>query len=295
MIQLILLCLAICVPLQAATVQLKVLSYNIKALPYPLGLANSKFELIGDVFAKRRALNNHPDIVLFQEAFSKSSIEIINKKAKYPYMYLPHTKTGKKVMNSGLAILSEFPLANPVFTRFQKYCGGPDCGSDKGFFYSDLYIASLGKRIKLVNTHLNATNRKFGDVAEVMSKWARKKQIRMSGHIIRDLNEEDPAIIMMGDYNVETTVKEEFDFLILKMRTTHTATYCTAPLSGCALVNSTIFDEVLGDNVDHHFFRPSTELNIKPLNIQRNFRASLGGASLSDHDGYEVQYEISNN
>ena len=87
-------CLVLCgvliAPATAASgaekMTLRVLSYNVNDLPWPLRKkAKSQMKFIGRDLARRRAEGTAPDIVLLQEAFTNRSKKLV-KKAGYPYV-----------------------------------------------------------------------------------------------------------------------------------------------------------------------------------------------------------------
>lgn len=105
------------------TNMMKILSLNLGQLPFPLGIKDRKKrarELVNKVLMMDSEDDeNTPDIVCFQELFSRSSRRIVIKGLSdiYPYWYADNSR-GRHVVgvNSGLAIFSKHQIVDHTFT-----------------------------------------------------------------------------------------------------------------------------------------------------------------------------------
>ena len=119
--------------------QISVLTYNVWMRPTFLfhnDQVNRAFEL-SDMIVK-----NQFDIIFLQECFDKKCIKIVVDKLKdiYPYMILPQNIG--TIINSGLLVLSKYPLSNIDFQKFPKLVGADRLAS-KGFTKFDINIDSI--------------------------------------------------------------------------------------------------------------------------------------------------------
>jgi endonuclease/exonuclease/phosphatase family metal-dependent hydrolase len=131
----------------AANNALKVLSYNIYALPL---VASKISERVGEI--PNGHLNGY-DVIAFQEAFSSDRNGMLAALAsQYPYQtYVPKIPyNGINVYDSGVLFISRYPI-----TRVAHYiypdCSGTDCFADKGVIYVE--VIKGGKAYHITNTH----------------------------------------------------------------------------------------------------------------------------------------------
>jgi len=133
----------------SGTEQLKVLSYNIYALPF----VASK---IGDRLAEIHHHVQGYDALILQEVFDSARNELLNALAQeYPYQtHIPRvsiwSNTNFNVFDSGVVILSRYPIVN-VADYIYPDCSGTDCMADKGIIYAE--IIKHGKAYHIANTH----------------------------------------------------------------------------------------------------------------------------------------------
>lgn len=125
---------------------LKVLSYNVYALPLIASDINARLAEIPDY------LKGY-DAILFQEAFSGSSPDMLRALAsEYPYQteILRKPLSGINVYNGGVAIVSRYPITQADYFVYPD-CTGTDCFADKGFVYAEMLKA--GEAYHLMATH----------------------------------------------------------------------------------------------------------------------------------------------
>jgi endonuclease/exonuclease/phosphatase family metal-dependent hydrolase len=131
----------------AANDALKVLSYNIYALPL---VASKISERVNEI------PNGHVsgyDVIAFQEAFSSHRESMLAAlAAEYPYQtYVPKIPyNGINVYDSGVLFISRYPITK-IDHFIYPDCAGTDCYADKGVIYVE--VIKGGKAYHITNTH----------------------------------------------------------------------------------------------------------------------------------------------
>lgn len=129
------------------TAQFKILSYNIWALPVPFG-----HEIEKRIKKLSKHLNDF-DIILLQEAFHSES-HSLEKQANFNYSFF-HNNSSLFKLNSGLGILSRYPIVNVQFMPFSA-CEGLECFANKGVLFVRLKHPELGY-LDIFNTHFHSS------------------------------------------------------------------------------------------------------------------------------------------
>lgn len=107
-----------------------------------------------------------PDILCLQEAFDPDAVGILSQhlKAVYPYQMGVNTPLPFGLHNSGLVILSKYPILEGEFIRFDNMMLGEETLGGKGFMA--LKVAVGGDRfMSLYNTHLHAGGAIFREIS----------------------------------------------------------------------------------------------------------------------------------
>ena len=131
----------------AANDSLKVLSYNIYALPL---VADEISERLGEL--PNDHLNGY-DVIAFQEAFSSDRNGMLAALAsQYPYQtYVPKIPyDGLNVFDSGVLFVSRYPITKVDHVIYPD-CSGTDCFADKGVIYAE--VIKGGEAYHITNTH----------------------------------------------------------------------------------------------------------------------------------------------
>ncbi len=299
---------------QAAPVPrtLRVLTYNINALPSPIKRHKSaRLERIAQILRQRRAMGTQPDIVVMQEAFSKGSDALI---AQSGYKYAvrgPGRKAGKsrgrapwaveggrsyarrtgvqKFMGSGLVILSDFPLQDPVFTTFgNEACAGLDCLANKAIVMTRVDVPGLSEPVQLVTTHFNSNH--SAKAPAVVRLRAHQKQTDILAKFLARTASLKAPLIMAGDFN--TSQPPRYQYFRREINALDAAEHCLQNGSDCVLGGTTTPEEILYQTDDKQFYRSGSATLLTPVYIERNFRETVNGRPLSDHAGYEVLYRL---
>ncbi len=291
---------------------LRILTYNINALPSPVKRhKTSRLNRIAQILKERRAQGTQPDIVVLQEAFG-SRCDVIIEQSGYKYVVRgPGRKTGKlargtswgveggrsytkrlkpqKFMGSGLIILSDYEIKNPVFTTFGgKACAGLDCLANKAIVMTEISIPGMDTPINLVTSHFNS-NRSAKAPGAVRLR-AHQKQTDILAKFLSRTTNMDAPLILAGDFNTKLPVR--YQYFREEINALDAAETCLTTGMNCVLGGETLPSEVLYLTDDKQFYRSGSATLLRPVFIERNFREQLDGRDLSDHDGYEVHYAL---
>jgi endonuclease/exonuclease/phosphatase family metal-dependent hydrolase len=174
-------------PVSSSADELKVLTYNVYALP-----------MVASKISERLAeLPNHLngyDVIMMQEAFASSRTSMLNQLAQqYPYQTHIPVGSGYNLFDSGLVIVSRYPIVKTAQLIYPD-CTGTDCFADKGVIYAE--IIKNGKAYHVTSTHTASFDT---DEARAL-RQVQFKQIRQ---LINQQNIPSfDAVLMGGDFNV---------------------------------------------------------------------------------------------
>ncbi len=169
---------------------IKILSWNIQMLPKITGDKGNDMRAgaIGEMLR-----GTDYDVIIFQEAFTKTSREIIWKLVKdfYPYESGKPLGKGLTLINSGVWIISKLPIKTRV-DKLYRECDGIDCFSKKGATLVE--VEKDGRTFQVVGTHLQADQGKDKIKAREAQYYDLAKLL--------ELNKKDgiPQIVA-GDFN----------------------------------------------------------------------------------------------
>lgn len=174
-------------PVSSNADELKVLTYNIYALP-----------MVASKISERLAeLPNHVkgyDVILMQEAFASSRTGMLNQLAQqYPYQTHIPVGSGYNLFDSGLVIVSRYPIVKTAQMIYPD-CTGTDCFADKGVLYAE--IIKNGKAYHVTSTHTASF-----DTTE--ARALRQVQFQQIRQLVNQQNIPNfDAVLMGGDFNV---------------------------------------------------------------------------------------------
>lgn len=267
---------------------IKVLSYNVKCLPFPKSCKKAKMQKIGEILNERRKTNSHPDIVLIQEGFV-DDFQLLVKASGYKNILKgpnvgdenPDETLGiKKVVGSGLWILTDLPMIHSAKRVFKnKDCTSWDCYSNKGLLFANIEVNK--QLVSIVTTHMNSGP---SDKAEKM----RGRQVDEAAKFLNSYYYNTTPLIFAGDFNLRPE-RENYYPLLKKTKTISAGLRCLESLD-CKISEQTPEDLVVEKTVDHHLINPSFLNTLYPVFTDRNFTEEYDGKMLSDHLGYEVHY-----
>lgn len=271
----------------ATTLELKVLSYNIKGLPLITDL--DRLKRIGELLAERRRLGDEPDVVVLQEAFVRKARRV-RKRAGYPYA-IRGPREGSLFANaSGLEVLSNFPIV-ARYDRTLNDCAFPECLVAKAIVGVELELPGVPVPIQVFTTHLQADTR---------NDPVRRNQIDDLTVFLRRIPFGAAPAIFAGDFNFKPKHGSYHKFL-RETRFADSGYDCLGHPSACQVVvgadGRTDWTDVWKTANDRQFYYQPTRspVHIQPIRVIRNFTEPYPGGEgghLSDHWGYEVHYRI---
>ena len=187
---------------------MKIITWNIAALPKLYNLFGNPENRINKIIKKIKTID--ADIVFLQEVFTTG---IYNKlKTSLSNYYIRSYGSGR-LFWSGLIILSKYPIISQSFSAF-KHASGEDIMVEKG--YLSLLILKNNKKIKIINTHLNADS--FLS-SKSSSKKSRSFQLKKISNILKNCKY---PCILGGDFNTRRlsfnypVVKNNLDYIFVK-------------------------------------------------------------------------------
>lgn len=135
---------------------IRILTWNIFMVP-PLIFKSCQTERATLITEYVQNLN--PDIIVFDEAFMKSTRTIIYQKLKEIYTFQSDlTKRGFFKTNSGVWIFSKYPISKQAFLTYKKKQGS-DVFAKKGATFLEININD--KKIQIVGSHTQSLNKNF--------------------------------------------------------------------------------------------------------------------------------------
>ncbi|MFC7048371.1 endonuclease/exonuclease/phosphatase family protein [Emcibacter nanhaiensis] len=301
-------------------ISFSVLIYNIAGLPWPIKSGRAKrLAMIADKFAQLRSQGRAPDLVLLQEAFMDESRDIIQAGGYRNYIAGPRAddvvegaspdasadflddlrnwrgETWGKVMNSGLYILSDFPIVGAHKAAFpRRDCAGWDCLANKGVMMAWVRIPGVPFPLEVVNTHMNSKGPSSG-VDYSRTSAAQKLQLGGMRRLIEQNSDSDNPLIVAGDFNLKglpELVEQLKRHSSPRPAQQFSREYCLEAASGCELRLDVKSATPWLDSNDLQAFDSGRHAHLRPVRVELIFDEIIDGEPLSDHDGYLVQYEL---
>ena len=291
--------------------ELSVMSFNVNDLPAPLrSKASSAMKIIGRDLARRAADGTAPDVVLLQEAFTKRSKKLI-RKAGYPHVvkgpgpriideasraidYDSPTdrepggprRAYNRLTNSGLYILSRFPIELVEKEVYGHDCSGSDCLANKGIVYARIRIPGQRVPVDIATTHMDSNSK------DASRKARFSAHVQQTGALLNFLDRMrgGRALILAGDLNIRDD--RRYDHFVLQARARNAGMTCVNAGSDCAIDPDTSPASLTRDTNDYHFVFEGTGYRIEPVAMARSYAEKMGGKRLSDHAAFEVTYRL---
>jgi endonuclease/exonuclease/phosphatase family metal-dependent hydrolase len=266
-------------------IEFKVLTYNVKGLPVITDL--DRLKRIGRILAERRRRGDEPDVVVLQEAFVKQARRIRNR-AGYAYgLEGPAHADGVFANNSGLELLSDYPIADS-YTRTFDDCSFPECFVSKSILGVTLHLPGVPEPVQVFTTHLQADTR---------NEAVRRNQIDDIEVFLSRIGFGREPAVFAGDFNFKPKHASYHKFL-RELPVSDAGFTCLAAPQMCQIEvgdhGRTDWRDIWKTSDDRQFFyQPaSSRVRIEPIRVIRNFTEKVDGGFLSDHWGYEVHYRI---
>ncbi len=190
-------------PAQSDSVDLKIMSWNIKFLPGWINPShkNQRAKDMAEIF-------NHGnyDVIVLQEAFKNHPRKLLAKSAKemYPYSWMDKKKTNMfKITNSGLMVLSKYPITPLKLIRFHFNRRVEHFASKSALLFE---IEKDGEKFLIVNTHLQSD---YGKQDFIVTREMQMKE--MFKPFFWDYSLSEKPHLMAGDFNIDRSNQKEFD------------------------------------------------------------------------------------
>lgn len=144
---------------------------------------------------------NTYSIILLQECYNECYDPL---EYWFPNYYISRgTLKGVNLFNSGLAILSQYPIITSEFHRYKHYNAcSLDCLSEKGFL-SVLLQLDNGEKIRVINTHLQSSDYEKYDKHALL-------QLQQLLDYTRTLYTNNQKYIIGGDFNIDCSILSKF-------------------------------------------------------------------------------------
>ncbi|MGY0217509.1 sphingomyelin phosphodiesterase [Endozoicomonadaceae bacterium StTr2] len=174
-------------PIEKDENKLKIMTYNIWALPAIASHIGDRLDIIPD-YVKGY------DVLALQEVFASGRDDFLRELAKeYPYQTRMLDKEGANIYDGGVIIVSRYPIVNQAQYVFPD-CSGTDCFADKGVNYAE--VIKGGKAYHVFATHTASFDT---DIARE-NRQRQFKQIRALATSLKIPANE--TVVYSGDFNV---------------------------------------------------------------------------------------------
>ena len=294
---------------------LSILTYNVKGLPWPVAAGRQEaIDAIGNRLAEFRRSDRQPDVIALQEAFGDTATQIASRagyrhiafgpSAEQPAGYRFGRALSRdwsrgegigKSLNSGLAILSDYPIASVETLAFgDQACAGFDCLANKGIMKVALSLPGREAAVQIFNTHLNS--RKASGVSVGKSNLALRRQLLIAARFVRDHADMAMPVIIAGDFNIGTDRSRRIalfqlsasnhDLGFIRLENAAAASSLARGLVPRATEHADLAAAVKRSK-DLVFFSA-----VRPVAASVPFGTTPDGSSLSDHIGYRIDFAV---
>lgn len=298
---------------RTASMRLDVLTYNIEGLGWPVRTGRgAALREVGERLRALRERGEAPDIVLFQEVFSRRAASGVDR-AGYPSQAagprrgetrlrregppLPGARRplrgelGFRLTSGGLVIAAEYPIVTIASQPFPRHsCAGFDCLSNKGVLQAELAVPGLPGTLHILNTHMNSQG--ASRVPPRRHHAAHREQSRFVADFLDEVLEPGAPLIFGGDFNMRHS-ELRFDTFESRNQLEIVHRYCLERPDECDVRASWDGDEPWMDTQDLQLFWSTPAVRVRPVRVETMFDGGERGPRLSDHDGFRVIYELS--
>lgn len=251
-------------PVSAPRETISVISYNIQARPV-LDSCAWKGTRIGERLKEY-------DLIGIQETFH-SHHSLFEKNSVHGEVYFGKRRHCLKPVNSGLAILSRFPIEKAQAEYFTDEGSLENRLGSKGVLLARIRIN--GTFLDFYTTHLAAGSPK-------VSGQARVNELKQIAAFIDRHSPRENAVIINGDFNLILRSKEN------ELRNFLKQTGLSNPSADLNCEKKTF--------IDHIFYRSGEKLKLKPRSwklLKKEFTIQDKG-TLSDHHPLLVEFDLQN-
>jgi endonuclease/exonuclease/phosphatase family metal-dependent hydrolase len=306
-----------------AFTEIDVLTYNIEGLPFPA--RNNRGPALREIahrLAEFRATGEGPDIIVFQEVFSKDAAQAVmdagyrsivtgprrgSEQAPNTQGALPGSRNifrgeiGPNFTSAGLAIASDYPVMGAGYTPYARQsCAGFDCLSNKGVLFAELAIPGVPGVVDVFTTHMQS--QRASRVAEDRHAEAHRRQMYELADFIRASSPLTDPILIGGDFNMRNSDVRHTTFDRITPDSHPTAEqaaplgnvhrYCSEHRDTCDVRQDWAEDQWFRVQ-NLHLFQSGTVVTVRPIRVEGMFDGGPSGPVLSDHNGFRVVYRLS--
>lgn len=298
-----------------SAMNISVLIYNVEGLPWP-ARKNRKEKLlqIGAELKRLRDSGEGPDVVMLQEAFTKSAVEIAKTSgyenvvagparsfkrqeegAEIPREFKKKRKRFRgerfgKFLDSGIYILTDHTVVSYAKDPFsRRACAGFDCLANKGILFARIQLEGVPEALDLFTTHMNS--QKASGVKITRANQAHEYQVDEISIFLDAYRDKNNPFVFAGDFNMGNNLSR---LLYFTYKQPHNIVrhYCTVIVQDCDVEMSWDGDAPWLDTQDLQFFGKGKNVNLRPIHVQAVFDEESAAGKLSDHDGYLVTYRL---
>lgn len=280
-------------PSQHGIADLRILNYNVHALPGALGGGKDnrkRLRQIGRLLAEQRAAGTAPHLVAIQEGFNELTEQLVSA-AGYPYRAYGPGKKGLRT-SSGLIILSEYPIRQ-VFSEVYNDCVSFDCWSRKGIMAAEIEIPDLPVPLMFFNTHLNSDPDGDPTVSKKKTQEIRIRQIAQLRRFVDATSTHWTPVLIGADFNVRVGTPDYLAILLASAWSDGVES-CIRQ-SGCT--GDPHPEEYWKQTLDFQFYQSAifldSQILMKPDHFETQFEEDYRGEPLSDHLGLKMHYQLS--
>ena len=237
-----------------------VVSYNIQARPL-LDDCGWKSPLIGERLRPFDLAGLQESFCGYQQLFEQNGLHSGARFGRRRHLLKP--------TNSGLAVLSRFPITGAAAEYFEDEGSLENRAASKGVLLARIELNR--QKLDVYTTHLAAGT-------PAVSGEARRNQLKQFAVFIQRNSPPDHAVIACGDFNLQPASPELAEFL-----------------EQAGLRSSTLELGFSGwPPIDHIFYRPSAALPLRPVLrqlLKKEFTIE-GHGPLSDHAPLLVEFRL---
>lgn len=308
---------------RTAFTEIDVLTYNIEGLPFPARMNRGPhLEEIARRLAEFRSKGEGPDIIVFQEVFSKDAAKAVTASGYRSVVTGPSKRStqapntegalpGRRNIfrgeiranftSAGLAIATDYPIMGAGYIPYARQsCAGFDCLSNKGVLFAEVAIPGVPGLVDVFTTHMQS--QRASRVAEDRHAEAHRRQMYELADFIRASSPLTDPVLIGGDFNMRNSDARHTTFDRITPDSHPTADqeaplgnvhrYCSENRDTCDVRQEWREDEWFRVQ-NLHLFQSGQVVKVRPIRVEGMFDGGPSGPVLSDHNGFRVVYEFS--
>lgn len=188
-------------PEGSSLAELRVMTLNIPFFPGGVKMGDHEGR-VPRLVALLKDMQEPPHVVCLQEVWLDTIKQKIadDLKEQYPHSYLDTTQ--QEGLNSGLMMLSKFPIQSKDIFHYSDAFGTAETLAKKGILGSKIELPG-GKSIYVFTTHLQSSSKDEANAVKL-------KQLAEAKTLIEKLSKDDNApVVLTGDFNLSSEKNQE--------------------------------------------------------------------------------------